>query len=78
MKNLYGVIAAIAAGLGAGAAGAMPDPEEIAKLGPMLGAFVLYLEIRWRPLITDGVTEVKKHREELEKHPAAALVPAKA
>jgi hypothetical protein len=67
-KEAAGFAAAIAAGLGAGAVGAVPDPDMIAKLGPMLGAFVLWFEWRVRPLLVQLVeTNTKQEQQQQEQ-----------
>lgn len=67
---LLGVLAALAAGVGAGAAGAMPDPELIAKLGPIAGGLVIWAEVRLLPLVRELVTQHKAHRTEMQAHRA--------
>ena len=68
MDKAKGVILALAAGIGAGAAGALPDPEMIAKLGPIAGAAVIWAELRLLPLVRELVGQTKAHRVELEAH----------
>jgi len=67
-ERIIGVIAALAAGAGAGAAGAWPDPEQIAKFGPLIGGAILWAELRLLPLVRELIGQHKETRAELETH----------